>query len=149
MILTIGDWIFDVDIKRTSAYSQREAAEHCECDHCRNFYQGMDGSCPQLRSILGQFGICADAPDRMSPVAFSEEMIDYDPMYYVFGQIIRYGEHTIQLGDVEIVPESADALFEEGTVFALYVNGLSIPWRMDAPFEDTVFQRGYDNEIPQ
>ena len=149
MILTIGDWIFDVDIKRTAAYSQREAAEHCECDHCRNFYQGMDASCPQLRSILGQFGICADAPDRMSPVAFSEEMIDYDPMYYVFGRIIRYGEHSIILGDVQIVPESEDAVFEEGMVFSLAVSGLTLPWSMDRPFEDTVFQRSFDNEITQ
>ena len=149
MILTIEDWIFDVDIDKTAAYSKREAAEHCECDHCRNFYLEMDVACPKLRPFLNQFGILPEAPDRMSPIVFSEALIDYDPMYYVFGRIIRYGKDNIALGDAKIIPESEDAVFEEGTIFSLTVNGLFIQWRIDRPFEGTVFQRYSDNNIPQ
>ena len=149
MILKIADWIFDVDLGRTAAYSDREAAEHCDCDHCRNFYLGVDAACPELRCFLGQFGIHPEAPDRMSPIGYSAQRIDYDPMYYVFGRIIRHGNSMLSAGDVEIIPASCDALFEEGMVFALTVNGLFIPWRIDRPFEGTVFQRYSDNNIPQ
>ena len=149
MILKIADWIFDVDLGRTAAYSDREAAEHCDCDHCRNFYLGVDATCPELRCFLGQFGIHPEAPDRMSPIGYSTQRIDYDPMYYVFGRIIRHGNSILSAGDVEIIPASCDALFEEGTVFSLSVAGLSLPWLLDVPFDSSIFQQNEEMDLPQ
>ena len=149
MILKIADWIFDVDLERSATYSDREAAEHCDCDHCRNFCLGVDAICPELRCFLGQFGIHPEAPDRMSPIGYSEKRIDYDPMYYVFGRIIRYGNSKLSANDVEIIPASCDVLFEEGTVFSLSVAGLSLPWILDVPFDSSIFQQNEETDLPQ
>ena len=149
MILKIADWIFDVDLERTAAYSDREAAEHCDCDHCRNFYLRVDAICPELRCFLGQFGIHPEAPDRMLPIGYSAQQIDYDPMYYVFGRIIRYENSKLSAGDVEIIPASCDTLFEEGTVFSLSVAGLSMPWLLDVPFDSSIFQQNEETDLPQ
>ena len=83
------------------------------------------------------------------PIGYSAQRIDYDPMYYVFGRIIRYGNSTLSAGDVEIIPASCDALFEEGTVFSLSVAGLSLPWLLDAPFDSSIFQQNDDTDFPQ
>lgn len=149
MIVKISDWIFDVDLERTADYSRCEALEHCQCDHCRNFYLGMDAACPQLRPFLGQFGIHPEAPDRMSPVGYSAQRIDYDPLYYVFGRIVRFGTNSLTAGSVRIIPASADLLFEEGAVFSLSVEGLSLPWILDAPLDITVFQKIDVVDLPQ
>ena len=149
MILKIADWIFDVDLERTAAYSDREVAEHCTCEHCRNFYLGVDAICPELRCFLGQFDIHPEAPDRMLPIGYSAQQIDYDPMYYVFGRIIRYGNSKLSANDVEIIPASCDVLFEEGTVFSLSVAGLSLPWLLDVPFDSSIFQQNDDTDLPQ
>ena len=146
MILTIEDWVFDVDVERTTAYSRQEAAENCQCDHCRNFYFGLDSACPQLRPFLAQFGIQPEAPDRMSPIGYAMHRIEYDPMYYVFGRIIRYGSSNLLVGNVEIIPEACDAYFEEGSVFSLSVNGLALPWKIDEVFVASVFRQGDPDE---
>ena len=31
MIIRIDDWVFDVDMEATMAYSAREAGAHCDC----------------------------------------------------------------------------------------------------------------------
>ena len=149
MILTVADWVFYVDLNRTAAYSDREAVEHCECDHCRNFYIGVDAACPELRGFLEQFGIHPEAPDRMSPIGYSAQRIEYDPMYYVFGRIVRYGNSRLSVGNVEIIPASCDALFEEGTVFSLSVAGLFLPWNLDVPFDSSIFRLSEETDLLQ
>ena len=49
MVLKIDDWVFDVDITATMEYSTREAAAHCDCAYCRNFYAAVDDTYPQIR----------------------------------------------------------------------------------------------------
>jgi hypothetical protein len=109
----------------------------------------VDAACPELRCFLGQFGIHPEAPDRMSPIGYSAQRIDYDPMYYVFGRIIRYGNRNLSADDVEIIPASSDALFEEGTVFSLSIAGLSLPWLLDVPFDSSIFQQNEETDLPQ
>ena len=52
MILQIDDWKFDIDMERTMEYSAKEAAEHCDCAYCRNFYAAVDEHCSDLRPFL-------------------------------------------------------------------------------------------------
>ena len=67
----------------------------------------------------------------------------------MFGRIIRHGNSILSAGDVEIIPASCDALFEEGTVFSLSVAGLSLPWLLDAPFDSSIFQQNEETDLPQ
>ena len=74
MIIELFDWKFDVDVERTMARSALEAAEHCDCAYCRNFYATVDEENPELRYFLAEFGLDIEAPDVLYPYDISEEM---------------------------------------------------------------------------
>lgn len=131
MILQIDDWKFDVDIDRTMAYSAAEAAEHCDCAYCRNFYATIDGSFPKLRPFLAQFGIDIEAPEEMCP--FEGNLILYDPTYKVFGRILQAGNFEMQSGTVSIVARK-----KAENCFLLDCYEVFLPWIMDEPFEEIV-----------
>ena len=105
MILTIDDWIFDTDVTATMAYSAQEAAEHCDCGYCRNFYAAVDSVYPELRPFLTQFRIDVEAPDCMSPIPYSEEVVGYDPEYIVIGRLVQQGSFEIDMGKLHILAE--------------------------------------------
>lgn len=130
MILQLEDWSFDVDLEKTMSYSSQERVEHCNCAYCRNFYAGIDAKYPELRSFLLKFGIHVDAPDRMSALDISSEQIIYDPMYLIFGQILRVGTSTILYEGIEVEPMEA----EDG-MFYLQIYDLQLPWLLDEPYE--------------
>lgn len=134
MILRIDDWEFDIDITQTMAYSAAEAAEHCDCAYCRNFYASVDAYYPQLRPFLGQFGLNIEAPEELFPYDIADQMI-YEGSYRVFGSILRFGESTIPVGDVDILP----AVNEEDTQgFILDFRQVTLPWELDEPMTDTL-----------
>ena len=135
MVLRIDDWVFDVDVAATMAYSATEAAGHCDCGYCRNFYSALDEIHPELRPFLTQFGIDAEAPDAMSPVPMSEDTVLYEPEYIVIGRLLKKGEYEIDCGRAHILAEVPEKgtypydLLPKGTpCFMLYVMDLMLPW---------------------
>ena len=144
MILSIDDWIFDTDVTATMAYSAQEAAEHCDCGYCRNFYAAVDSVYPELRPFLTQFGIDVEAPDCMSPIPYSEEAGGYDPEYIVIGRLVQQGSFEIDMGKLHILAEVPkkgaypyDRLPKGTPCFMLYVNNMILPWVLNEPM-DTV-----------
>ena len=49
MRLQLADWVFEIHMDATMQYSAAEAAEHCDCAYCRNFYAALDARYPDLR----------------------------------------------------------------------------------------------------
>lgn len=145
MILQISDWKFDIDIAQTMEYSGAEAAEHCDCAYCRNFYAAVDTQYPELRPFLVQFGIKIEAPDELMPYDYEGKMY-YDGAYMVCGRIIQSGEKPMIIRDVCICATAgnspSDAIdFNHNCpepCFALDISTIVLPWVLDEPMEETV-----------
>ena len=139
MILSIDDWRFDVDLAATMEYSAAEAAEHCDCAYCRNFYEAVDDAYPGLRLFLAQFGLDIEAPDELMPFD-TEDGMSYDAVYAVCGKILTVGREMIACCDAYVAPE-ADAQIEHSCFklcFYLTVNDLHMPWVLDEPMKDVI-----------
>lgn len=145
MILQMDDWEFDIDMERTMAHSAAEAAEHCTCAYCRNFYAAVDEYCPNLRPFLARFGIDIEAPDEQMPYDFQGEMY-YDSVYMVCGRIVKIGAAPIGVDGVKVRPAAgrgpSDAIHLNHNCpvpcFALDVSTVILPWVLDEPMEETV-----------
>lgn len=140
MILSMDEWIFDIDLQETIRYSEQESKDHCTCAYCRNFYEGIDHFYPNLRGFLDQFGVSIEAPEQQFPYDFLREMY-YDSIYAVCGTILQKGSCPLELDSVIIQPLSAD---EEGPHVSLYpyfyldVSTVKLPWLLDEPLQDTI-----------
>jgi hypothetical protein len=138
MILQIDDWKFDIDMERTMAYSAKEAAEHCDCAYCRNFYAAVDEHCSALRPFLAQFGLDIEAPDVLYPYDAYWDRMCYEGKYVVFGSIIKPGTRHFDLLNAYIWPmEDTEFSFEEPH-FVLSLEELEIFWVLDEPLKDVV-----------
>ncbi len=144
MILKIADWEFDIDMERTMAYSAAEAADHCDCAYCRNFYEAVDYDCPALRIFLAQFGIDVEAPDELMPYEKIptpdglDNLVLYSGKYVVFGSIVKPGKTRFALGAVDLWPtEKTDFDFEDPH-FVISMEESEIRWVLDEPFEEVV-----------
>ena len=145
MLLQIDDWVFDVDITHTMERSAAEAAEHCDCAYCRNFYAAVDRFYPNLRPFLAKFGIDIEAPDEQLPYDLDGEMY-YDSIYLVAGDILKEGKAPICNDRVVIRPVACNGPFQAVPAshncpkpcFILDVSTVVLPWILDEPMEETV-----------
>ena len=143
MILKIADWIFDINMERTMAYSAAEAAERCDCAYCRNFYAAVDSAYPQLRPFLAQFGIDIEAPDELLPYDLEGKMY-YDGVYMVSGSILHRGNAPFfSCRGLEVTSmDEAHVLHVSHACpkpcFSLDVGTAVLPWVLDEPMEETV-----------
>ena len=141
MILAIDDWRFEVDITATMEYSAKEAAEHCDCAYCRNFYAAVDSTYPELRPFLAQFGVDIEAPDELLPYDFPQKM-QYYGYYAVCGRIHQTGKKPIMVSGTGIRPDRfSDLHINSGCqepYFFLNVSGINLPWVLDEPMEDVI-----------
>lgn len=135
MLLKIDDWEFDINLERTMAYSAAEAAEHCDCAYCRNFYVTVDAHYPKLRPFLAQFGLDVEAPEEMYPTFIREASLDYMPVYVVYGKIIKLGKYELQAGLCNIVARAEDASCD---YFELDCYEVALPWVLDEPIEEVI-----------
>ena len=146
MILEIDGWRFQIYDVATRKYYAREAAEHCTCAICRNFYKTVDSRYPELRSFLARFGVHMEAPDEM--VSFSPTLCaNY---YSVCGRILERGEGPIPLGDASAEPLTAEEAMIEPALepcFYLYISTMSLPWVLDEPMETAKLQDKERNNI--
>ncbi len=134
MILTIDDWKFDIDMDRTMAYSAAEAAEHCDCAYCRNFYGAVDVAYPGLREFLTQFGINVEAPEELMPFTATNVLC----AYAVEGKILQFGEAMRPMGGIAVYGENPDEAMVpvhriKAPYFILWVGPMDLPWVLDEP----------------
>lgn len=139
MILKIEDWEFDIDLDRTMAYSAAEAAEHCDCAYCRNFYATVDKEYPELRPFLTQFGLDVEAPEEMYAPSIHEDSLDYMPVYVVYGKITKFGQYELGVGRCNIVARYYAGYDDASSdYFVLDCFEIFLPWVLDEPLEDVV-----------
>lgn len=145
LILKIDDWVFDSDMEQTMAYSAAEAAEHCACAYCRNFYIAVDAHYPNLRPFLGQFGVDIASPEEQMPYDINGKMY-YDSIYMVSGKVTQEGKCAIGMDGLLIKPTTVSET--DGTnlinyncpapCFALDISTVVLPWVLDEPLKETV-----------
>lgn len=138
MLLHIDDWIFDVDISATMAYSTGIWEDHCTCGYCRNFYETLDGAYPQLSAFLKQFGMNGLTPEELSPV----EPTLYMASYCISGTVVKNGIYPIDLGGVVLsVDLEADPLYEPSfgkPFFVLNTGLMELPWVLDEDMDEVI-----------
>ena len=141
MRLQLADWVFEIHMDATMQYSAAEAAEHCDCAYCRNFYAALDARYPDLRGVLGQFGADAEAPEELMPFDLDGEMV-YDGVWAVCGWITRKGSAPLSFDDITVFPDPENHrhvnCFCPEPYFLLEISGLRLPWVLDEPMEQTV-----------
>lgn len=129
MLLTFGDWKFEVDVEATSDRTQQYSFDHCECGYCKNYYDVIDQAYPQLRPALAQFGIHLEGPC---------ELVPFEPTlmlacYRVDGRILQWGQSQLYIQGIPLIPEAGD---EE--TFLLWAGEMQIPWVQEEAPEDVV-----------
>ena len=138
MILTIDDWVFEVDVTATMAYSGQEAQEHCTCVYCRNFYAAVDSVYPNLRPFLAEFGVHIEAPD---------ELVPYEPplmegFYTVCGKVLQFGSKPACIDGLSICVADPEDLhvnvFCPTPYFVLNTGFMELPWVLEEQIEDVV-----------
>ena len=138
MIISIADWVFDVDMETNIEYSSLQAAEHCTCGYCRNYYQSIDSAYPDVRPFFAQFGINIEGPDELSPF----EPTIYEATFVINGRILQTGKLRIAVDNVPVMVQTADEadLDSERPMpyFALTIGLMELPWVLDEPMDDVV-----------
>ena len=137
MILQIDDWKFEIDLTATMEYSAAEAADHCICAYCRNFYASVDGTYPDLRPFLARFGINIEAPDELIPYFPPTECEAY---FAVCGRIVEQGSGPIVINGLTVFPQQPqEAMVNTGMThpyFFLLAGLMRLPWVLDEPMEE-------------
>ena len=127
--LKVGDWLFRVDKAATRSHTTQNAADHCTCAYCRNYYQAVAAAHPGLLCFLDEFGIDYNGPSELMPFEPTRMLA----CYRVQGQILEWGQTELQTAGVPIVVETGDV----GS-FLLWVGELDVPWLQEEPPEDVV-----------
>lgn len=137
MILEIDDWKFDINMATTMEYSAAEAADHCTCAYCRNFYAAVDDTYPSLRPLLAQFGLDIEAPDELIPYSPPTECEAY---YAVGGRIVKQGSGPIVIEGLTVFPQESDEAMVNtriaGPRFFLLAGLMHLPWVLHESMEE-------------
>ena len=139
MILKASDWIFDVDISATMAYSAGIWADHCLCGYCRNFYETLNNAYPKLKSFLEAFGMNSLTPEEMSPIEPTLCMASY----CISGTIVKHGNYPIDTGDTVLTVSSGEKNPDYdppfGKPFFVLTTGLlDLPWVLDEDMDEVI-----------
>ncbi len=129
MILNISDWSFSVDVEATMAHTTQNAADHCTCGYCKNYYEAVAGVYPELISFLEQFGVNIHGPSELMPF----EPTVLLACYRVHGAILQWGNTPVFAGDIGVTVEAAD----NGTFF-LWVGEMVLPWLQEEDMDEVV-----------
>lgn len=129
MILNIADWSFHVDVEATRVHTTKNAADHCTCGYCKNYYEAVVKTYPELVSFLEQFGVSIHGPSELMP---------FEPTlllgcYRVHGKILQWGKTSLSVRNVPVTVETA----ENGTFF-LWVGELELPWLQEEDMDEVV-----------
>lgn len=136
MILELKDWLFDVDIAMNMECSSKQAADHCMCGYCRNYYATVDASYPHLRPFLQQFGIDIEGPDELCPF----EPTIYEATYLINGRICKKGTLPLYLDNTPLYIQSdAESDLEterKSPYFTLIFGLMELPWILNEPTDE-------------
>ena len=129
MLLEFGDWKFEVDTDATRERTRKYSFDHCQCTYCKNYYDMLDGTYPQLRPALELFGINPEGPCELMP---------FEPTlmlacYRVDGKILHWGQSQMFVSGIPLLPETD----EEGT-FLLWVGEMRLPWGQEEDPDEVV-----------
>ena len=129
MIIQIDDWKFQVFTVSNRRYYAREAAEHCTCGYCENYYRAASLAYPGLHEFLARFGIKLDGPSEMYPI----EPTLYLAGYRVFGQVETYGKSPMMVDGVPVSAEPVDDVH-----FMLEIGEMPLPWMLEEDPDEVV-----------
>lgn len=129
MILSIDDWVFDIDLDQTMEHSSNASHDHCECGYCRNYYEAVDLAEPALRPFLAQFGSQPEGPVQLMP---------FEPtlclaFYRIYGRILRRGKGFIYAGDTPVL-----AMAEGQGQLLLEIGEIALPWILDEDVDEVI-----------
>ena len=129
MVLSVDDWIFDIDLEKTMLHASLLSEDHCSCGYCLNYYLAMRKVYPKLCLFLQKFGLSVDGPMELMPV----EPTLYLAGYPVQGKVLRFGREPMVIDGIPVV-----ALWENEVQFILEVGDIPLPWLMDEPMDSVV-----------
>lgn len=120
MLFELADWVVQVDEEKTRAHTRDNAADHCGCAYCKNYYEALPITYPGLCVALNRMGIDPMGPSELMP--FTPTV--YLSCYRVIGKIVKWGTDALAAEGVPIAPERA----EEDDSFFLWVGEMELPW---------------------
>ena len=129
MILTVDDWVFDIDSEKTKEHSSFAFASHCTCGYCDNYYRAVEQVYPNLHPFLQQFLVDIQGPSEMYPFEPTLCLLGYK----VYGSILQYGNGPILVDGVPVMP----VLREEGLIM-LEVGEMELPWLLDEDMDEVI-----------
>ena len=129
MILTINDWVFDIDEEKTRDHSSFALQSHCTCGYCANYYQGAELFYPNLKPFLQRFLVELEGPSEMYPIEPTLYLIGYK----VMGRILHVGNGPIMVDGLPIMGEVLD-----GETFKLEVGEIPMPWLLNEDMHEVV-----------
>lgn len=135
--IALDSYRFAVDLPATRSYYQKHSL--CSCASCRNFYEQIRSTHPQLGTFLQRFGVDVARPDEVSSIETAESIEYIQVAYTVCGRIEAMGEYEIDLHAPEpisiVVHNSCDLPNEQaGECFTLCIYGIHLPWVLSEPF---------------
>ena len=138
MLVSIHNWQFDVDVPLNMEISSAQAADHCMCGYCRNFYAAVDKKYPSMRAFLAQFGTDIEGPDELSPF----EPTIYEASYIINGTVPKSSHEMFSVDGipVRVVPSAKadmDTVRPE-PYFVLVIGLLELPWVLEEDPRDVV-----------
>ena len=141
MKLKIEDLEFDIDLDATMIQHAKEAEDPCDCAYCRNFSAAIDGSYPNLRTFLAQFGVDITIPDESMPYDRPQQMW-YQNVYTVCGRILSGDEAAIEVDGTEVYFHTANHHQINSSCpephFFVDVGMMMLPWILDEPMAQVV-----------
>ena len=138
--IRIDDYVFEVDIEKTTEYYNTHSLCKCEC--CENFYAQIKGKFPRLESFLSDFGIDISKPDECTSIE-ADNAIQYIGIdYTVCGKVSAMGKYEIDINDsrffsIVITDGFASPNEQANKYFTVSVNNtFELPWVLDKPFPE-------------
>ncbi|MBQ6840188.1 MAG: hypothetical protein IJO45_05810 [Oscillospiraceae bacterium] len=138
MIISIQDWIFDVDVDATANYCSDVIADPCVCGYCRNFRSAVKEAYPSLDPLLSRFGSRVDAPEELMPY----EPTVFEGSYCISGVILKTGTEELRCDKCSLSVLTAEQTDYETACprpyFVLRTNSLELPWVLAEDMDEVV-----------
>ena len=138
MVISVKDWLFDVDTEATAAYCDVVCSDPCQCGYCRNFRLAVNGTFPSLDLFLNKLG---------SSVMASEELMPYEPTIYegsycVSGKVLHSGANPLVLDDCNLTVMTAEETDYDPQCpkpyFVLRTQCLELPWVLNEDMDEVI-----------
>lgn len=138
MIISVENWVFDVDIGATTEYCNEILKDPCQCGYCRNFRLAVGDAYPVLKQFLARFGSAILSPEELMPY----EPTIFEGSYCISGKILQRGNEDILLpGCIVTVLDAEQVDYETQCpppYFVFRTNSLELPWLLDEDMDEVI-----------